>query len=121
MFGLCFCTSFKTCARSNCGSRIIADALWIERPITTVSPYTWKNGITAMPVPFASCRFVNQARHWRMFATSARCESIAPLLTPVVPPVYWRSATSFVRVPPSNGVAGGFEHFAERERSSRRP
>ena len=72
----------------------------------TVSPYTWKNGITAMTAPSPSRMFVNQARDCSVFATSARCESIAPFDTPVVPPVYWRSARSSERVPASNCSTG---------------
>src|SRR5438552_878271 len=45
-------------------------------------------------------------RDWSVFATSARCESIAPFEMPVVPPVYWSTARSSGPVPASNGSAG---------------
>ena len=41
-----------------------------------------------------------------MFATSARCDSIAPFETPVVPPVYWSTARSSGPAPASKRAAG---------------
>ena len=62
--------------------------------------------MTAIAVSWPSRKFVNQERHWRVFATSARCDSIAPFETPVVPPVYWSTARSAGRVPMSKCSAG---------------
>ncbi|MCY1453757.1 hypothetical protein D9M71_707690 [compost metagenome] len=55
----------------------------------------WYSGNGVMRISQPSCRFEPiSARHCSMLATRLRWVSIAPLATPVVPPVYCNTATS---------------------------
>src|SRR5215472_7379881 len=63
----------------------------------------WKNGIDARHVAVPGSEPRNQAAHCSAFATRLRWVSIAAFGSPVVPPVYWRSATSAEGSPASGG------------------
>src|SRR4029077_10966422 len=67
----------------------------------------WKNGMEARTMLDPGGPR-NQARHWTEFATRFRWLSIAAFGLPVVPPVYWRTATSWAGAAPggSGKVAG---------------
>jgi hypothetical protein len=71
----------------------------------------WKKGMTARIEPEPSRPSGNQARTWSVFATSARCESIANFGTPVVPPVGKSAARSL------GSIATGAGLVAMRSRS----
>jgi len=53
----------------------------------------WKSGTAARTTSLPGSSFRFQAFDWTTFATRLRCESIAAFGRPVVPPVYWRTAT----------------------------
>src|SRR2546426_10914248 len=59
----------------------------------TVRPYTWNSG-TATSTRSGTPRSGTQRAVCIAFATRLRWVSIAPFGVPVVPPVYWRTATS---------------------------
>lgn len=68
----------------------------IEMPYSmhTVMPYTWKKGMAAITFSPPSTPLVSHARTCRVLHTRLRWVSMAAFGTPVVPPVYWNSATS---------------------------
>ncbi len=89
------CTALRVMGRSRgLGIRTMVAPIRTLRFMATVMPYTWKNGMDARVVSCPSRRSVIQQRACSQLDTRFPCVSMAPLGTPVVPPVYWSSATS---------------------------
>src|SRR5437773_9549836 len=89
-------------------------ALAIERSITAVRPYTWNSGIAPRTRSEPGDFVANQATVCIAFATRFRWVSIAPFGVPVVPPVYWSTATS------SGSADASVDSGGVRERSAKR-
>src|SRR5208283_76504 len=53
----------------------------------------WERGIVASTTSSPGSSQMFQAFPWTTFATRLRCVNIAAFGRPVVPPVYWRTAT----------------------------
>jgi hypothetical protein len=68
--------------------------------------------------PPATQSLLIQAEDCCMFATRLRCVSIAPLATPVVPPVYCRKATSSGRMSTSGSAFASPSSSAWRKRTA---
>ena len=85
--GFSFWITFSVGSSWNCGISTSFAASEIPRFIATVIPYEWKNGMMHMIPSVPSVRPGNHEAPCFTFATRLRWVSIAPLESPVVPPV----------------------------------
>ncbi len=80
----------------------------------------WKNGIAARTISWPGSRRVFQVFVWRTLDTRFRWVSMAAFGTPVVPPVYWKTATVVAGSPGWIGAVPGVR-IARRHDRTRGP
>ena len=86
--------SFRTASSSNSGCMMMAPPIISARFMTTESAKMWKNGSTPIMRSLPSSTPSSHITAWWALAYRLAWDSIAPFGTPVVPPVYCRTARS---------------------------